>query len=95
MLREEGGLGLQRFTIRMRCAWLVGSGALLGAAREIKFVPLLDEQTDKKGQVSFSIDTHGQTDVPPPTHHHPSACPPSHSHSHNPIKKPKGKFLYV
>lgn len=53
MLREEGGLGLQRFTIRMRCAWLVGSGALLGAAREIKFVPLLDEQTDKKGQVSF------------------------------------------
>lgn len=57
MLREEGGLGLQRFTIRMRCAWLVGSGSVLEWRRRgriIIFVPALrDEQTDKKGQVSF------------------------------------------
>jgi hypothetical protein len=80
MLREEGGLGLQRFTIRMRCAWLVGSGSVLEWRRRGRitiFVPALRmSKRTRKDRYLFSIDTHGQTDVPPPTHHHPSMPSP-------------------
>jgi len=70
-----------------------------GAAREIIIVPgLLDGyKRTRKDRYLFSIDTHGQTDVPPPTHHRITSSPahPCHHSPHQPIKKPKGKFLNV